>query len=126
MKGFTLTELMLACAAVGLLAAVAVPVYNEQVERARRAQVIGDFGRLEVDLTRFRSNNDRFPDSLAELPQGPRVDPWGQNYQYLNIEAGGAGIAGLTRKDKNLVPINSDFDLYSKGPDGVSKPPLTA
>jgi general secretion pathway protein G len=31
-----------------------------------------------------------------------------------------------TRKDKNLVPLNSDFDLYSKGPDGESVPALTA
>ena len=30
------------------------------------------------------------------------------------------------RKDKNLVPINSEYDLYSLGPDGDSMPPLTA
>ena len=30
------------------------------------------------------------------------------------------------RKDRNLVPINTDYDLYSKGPDGASSPPLTA
>ena len=33
---------------------------------------------------------------------------------------------GMVRKDKNLVPINSDFDLYSMGPDGESVSPLTA
>lgn len=33
---------------------------------------------------------------------------------------------GKLRKDKNLVPINSDYDLYSKGPDGQSSSPLTA
>jgi general secretion pathway protein G len=30
------------------------------------------------------------------------------------------------RKDRNLVPINSEFDLYSKGKDGDSRPPLPA
>jgi general secretion pathway protein G len=30
------------------------------------------------------------------------------------------------RKDKNLVPINSEYDLYSVGPDGRSVGPLTA
>ena len=30
------------------------------------------------------------------------------------------------RKDKNLVPLNTDFDLYSKGPDGASQKPLNA
>ena len=33
---------------------------------------------------------------------------------------------GKMRKDKNLVPINSDYDLYSMGPDGISVSPLTA
>lgn len=30
------------------------------------------------------------------------------------------------RKDHNLHPINSDFDLYSSGADGQSSKPLTA
>ena len=38
----------------------------------------------------------------------------------------GAAVVGQTRKDKNLVPLNSDFDLYSMGPDGASQPPLAA
>ena len=33
---------------------------------------------------------------------------------------------GQARKDRFLVPINSDYDLYSMGPDGGSVPPLTA
>ena len=33
---------------------------------------------------------------------------------------------GKLRKDKNLVPINSDYDFYSMGSDGKSFPPLTA
>jgi general secretion pathway protein G len=33
---------------------------------------------------------------------------------------------GQWRKDHNLVPLNSAFDLYSMGKDGQSQPPLTA
>jgi general secretion pathway protein G len=33
---------------------------------------------------------------------------------------------GQVRKDRNLVPINSRYDLYSMGADGRSVPPLTA
>jgi general secretion pathway protein G len=33
---------------------------------------------------------------------------------------------GKARKDKFLVPINSDYDLYSDGQDGQSASPLTA
>jgi general secretion pathway protein G len=38
----------------------------------------------------------------------------------------GGGGGGQPRKDRFLVPINSDYDLYSMGPDGASTPPLTA
>jgi general secretion pathway protein G len=40
-------------------------------------------------------------------------------------EGGNDNVAGA-RKDKNLHPLNSDFDLYSKGRDRDSKLPLTA
>jgi general secretion pathway protein G len=32
---------------------------------------------------------------------------------------------GQMRKDRNLVPINTDFDLYSMGKDGETVMPLT-
>ena len=51
-------------------------------------------------------------------------DPWGNPYQYTNI----ATVTGLgkLRKDRFLVPINSDFDLFSMGPDGRFASALTA
>ena len=53
------------------------------------------------------------------------VDPWGRPYAYLNIAAAGGGVGGF-RKDKNLNPLNTDFDLYSSGKDGASSGPLSA
>ncbi|MFZ0429542.1 MAG: prepilin-type N-terminal cleavage/methylation domain-containing protein [Acidobacteriota bacterium] len=35
-------------------------------------------------------------------------------------------VQGLMRRDRNLVPLNTRFDLYSQGKDGESRPPLTA
>ena len=66
---------------------------------------------------------DTYPNSLTDVNMYLRLDPWGNAYQYLNLA--GAPI-GLMRKDQALVPINSDYDLYSKGPDGASLTPLTA
>ena len=48
-------------------------------------------------------------------------DPWGNRYVYLRITGSNRGSL---RKDRFLVPINSDFDLYSMGIDGESKAPL--
>jgi general secretion pathway protein G len=41
-------------------------------------------------------------------------------------QGGGGGSPGQPRKDRFLVPINTDFDLYSVGRDGESVPSLTA
>ncbi len=38
---------------------------------------------------------------------------------------GGGGVVASPRKDRFLVPINSDYDLYSMGPDGQTSEPLT-
>ncbi len=53
------------------------------------------------------------------------IDPWGNPYRYLNIEALANPGVGAVRKDHNLIPINGDYDLYSMGKDGRSVSPIT-
>ena len=79
---------------------------------------------MQTDIDQFFKDNGRFPDSLEEVFGEVPLDEWGNPYQYLNMskETGN----GKKRKDKNLVPINSDYDLYSMGPDGQTATPLTA
>jgi general secretion pathway protein G len=64
--------------------------------------------------------------SLADVPGVPAADPWGNPYAYLNFAAPIPGVQGMIRKDHNLHPLNSEFDLYSLGADGDSQPALTA
>jgi general secretion pathway protein G len=43
----------------------------------------------------------------------------GGYYQYYNpVTKKGGGHGGVQRFDKLAKPLNSDFDLYSMGPDG--------
>jgi general secretion pathway protein G len=122
--GYTMIELMVVVVVGALLAAVAVPGYTLIVERANMTSAIADIGQIQLAVARFRLNIGRLPTTLAEAGQDTLTDPWGNPYQYLNIEAG-AGL-GDVRKDRNLVPINSDYDLYSMGKDGRSAPALTS
>lgn len=127
MKGFTVLELMLAVAILALLATISIPMYGQFVARANTAQAIADIAIIDMQIERFISNNFRPPDSLADVPGADRVDPWGRPYQFLRIAGNTTpGLLGRLRKDRNLVPINSDYDLYSLGEDGESRPPLTA
>jgi general secretion pathway protein G len=125
-RGFGLLELMVSLVVFSLLAALAIPAYQQFVDRAKNAAAIGDIGSLNVAIERFQTNNNgRLPLTLDELPMEVPLDPWGNEYQYLNIRAAGPGNGGF-RKDGNLNPLNSDFDLYSKGADGESAGPLAA
>lgn len=123
-RGMTLIELLLTMAMVGILMGIAYAGYRQVIERVRVSRAIGDIGEIQLTLDKFELNRGVLPDSLADIGMGGQLDPWGAPYQYLNI----ATVMGLgsVRKDRNLVPINTDFDLYSMGPDGASRPPLTA
>ena len=121
-----LIDLMLAVIIASLLMAVAVPAYDQFIDRARVARAIGDIGSISIAIERFGiKNNGRLPNSLDELLMDVPFDPWGAPYQYLNILAAGPG-KGAFRKDGKLNPLNSDFDLFSVGADGESMGPLSA
>ncbi len=124
MAAFTLVELMLAVAIVAVLTAIAVPAYSRYVDRGRVAQAKGDIVNMEVAIAQYVADNGSRPAALSNLRNVSLVDPWGNPYQYLDLSLKGA--TGQARKDKSLVPINSDYDLYSMGKDGQSVPPLTA
>jgi general secretion pathway protein G len=115
---------MIVVAVAALLAAIAVPGYTGYVDRARVTSATGDMGQIQLALAKFQLNNGQLPLTLAAVDKDTLRDPWGNPYVYLNIEAG--ANLGAVRKDRNLVPINTDYDLYSKGKDGGSMTPLTA
>ena len=121
--GFTLVELMIAMLILGTLAAIAIPAYGSFVEKANIAKAIADIRNLEEAISAEIALTGTLPDALTDLPITLFLDPWGNTYQYANY----ALIApGLRRKDQFLVPVNSDYDLYSMGRDGASQPPFTA
>jgi len=120
--GVTLLELVVAMTAVMVLMSIAIPAYTGYVTRARVAVAIGDIGRISLQLYRWQLSTRSFPATLAGAGLNTD-DPWGRPYQYLPVQGANRGAL---RKDRNLVPINTDFDLYSMGPDGKSAGPLTA
>jgi general secretion pathway protein G len=121
--GFTLLELMVAIAIVGLLASMAIPTYSRIIDHARETRAIGDIRSLENSISAYEAGNGKLPVDLSEITGGDVLDPWGTPYRYLNYE--GATV-GQMRKDRFLVPLNSKYDLYSCGKDKVTAMPITA
>ncbi len=121
-EGFTLIEIMVVVVIIGLLAAVVVPKFLEQVDKARVSKAKSDIQAIETALTMYKLDNYVYPTTemgLKALVQKPdpalaknwrpggylerlNKDPWKNDYLYVNPGTHGAG----------------EYDLYSLGADG--------
>jgi len=118
-SGFTLIELLLVLVILAVLAAVVVPKFTGQSERARETRAGTDITTIEGALDRFEQDAGRYPtndeglDALVNRPgnvkdwNGPYIkmipkDPWGNPYQYV--------FPGENN--------TADYDLSSLGADG--------
>jgi general secretion pathway protein G len=126
-KGFTLLEVVIAIAIVGVLAAFAISTYRNYLVKNKEDIAISDIFAIESKLKMiFMEDRSALPDTLNNLNalrDLNLIDPWGNPYQYLKLW-NTPGNLSQARKDHSLHPINSDFDLYSMGPDGQSQKPL--
>jgi general secretion pathway protein G len=120
-RGFTLIEIMVVIAILGILAALIVPKIMSRPDEARRVAAKQDIGTVMQALKLYRLDNGRYPTqeqglrALVEKPATDPVpsnwkdggylerlpnDPWGNAYQFLN-----PGVHG-------------EIDVFSYGADG--------
>lgn len=123
-SGITLIEVVITVAILGILSAVSFGYYNDYQERIAFDEAKKDILAISLAVDHYQIALGQLPPDLDAVAMGNLLDPWGNPYEYLNMT--GVKGTGQFRKNKNLVPINSDYDLYSKGPDGKSVGPLTA
>ncbi len=123
-EGFTLIELVLVTAILATIAAILIPNFMSALDAAKIARAIADIQALETEIASYQILNGTSPNTLGDIGRGTFLDPWGTPYQYLNF----ANVRGegQVRKDRFLVPLNSTYDLYTKGTDRQSVPPITA
>ena len=123
-KGFTLLELMVSLAIVGILSGIAYPLYTQYIDRAKIGAASADIQNISLKIASYSAEYFKYPESLDEVGYATFLDPWGRPYQYFNIQT--AQGNGYMRKDRFLIPINTDYDLYSMGKDGKSSSPLNS
>jgi len=120
-RGFTLIELMVVLAIIGVLAALIVPNVLGRADDARVTAARTDVGNLMQALKLYKLDNQRYPSSaqglqalvikpvtepvpgnwkpyLEKLP----ADPWGRAYLYMN------------------PGLKAEVDVLSFGADGQS------
>lgn len=57
-KGFTLIELMIVVAIIGILAAVAIPRFSDMLEKAREGATKGNIGAIKSAITIYYGDNE--------------------------------------------------------------------
>lgn len=73
-KGFTLIELMIVVAIIGILAAVALPAYQDYTSRTKVTEPVSLLSGLKIDVSAYYTDTGNFP-TLSDLTgyAGPKV-----------------------------------------------------
>ncbi|MHB8120514.1 MAG: prepilin-type N-terminal cleavage/methylation domain-containing protein [Desulfuromonadaceae bacterium] len=124
--GFTLVELLSVIAIIAILAAMSIPAYAAYVTKARIGRTIAEIRMLEKEITVFQTDKGPLPETLGDIGFGALNDPWGTPYQYLRIADSDIAGKGKLRRDRAINPLNTDYDLYSMGPDRKTSTNLNA
>lgn len=129
-RGYTLMELLVVLAILGLLTAIATPYVLHYLETAKVKTARAEIANIGAGLDMFKSDVGRYPTTQegltallkappdAENWDGPYIkkldtfnDPWGHPYKYQSPGQ------------------HSEYDIYSYGPNkqaiaGETKPPV--
>jgi prepilin-type N-terminal cleavage/methylation domain-containing protein len=111
-KGFTLLELMVAVAILGILAAIAIPSYLGIQKKAARGEAKSNLVALSVALEGYMAENNDF---------GPTNPPGGYTYYAPGMNLGSLGHPGRLAVIANLGNNNNyEYRIYVR----TTNPPV--
>jgi general secretion pathway protein G len=122
--GYSLVELLVVIVLLVALMGTGIPLYTAYIEKARITRTAEEVSTLQKEIQMYKLSKKVLPRRLSDIRDAGLVDPYGRPYQYHNFTH--ADEKEKRRKDRFMVPLNTEYDLYSVGRDGKSEPPLTA
>jgi type IV pilus assembly protein PilA len=99
-KGFTLIELMIVVAIIGILAAIAIPAYQDYTIRSQVTEGLNLASAVKAGVSEFYANNGSWPVGITAL--GNTTDPSGKYATDLSVTTGQIVIAYGGQANKNI------------------------
>ena len=102
-KGFTLIELMIVVAIIGILAAVAIPAYQDYTVRAKVTEGLSLASGGKTSVSEYFSSNGSLPTTNTQAGMALSTSITGNNVRSVNIT--GSGIIEVTFSGATGSPI---------------------
>jgi type IV pilus assembly protein PilA len=109
-QGFTLIELMIVIAIVGILSAVALPAYQDYTERAKLSEALAVAGEAKTSVAEFVAVKGTGPVSLAEA--GLTANPPGLVVSNIAITDDGTAVLTFTLSSAN-ADVNGETFTFT-------------